>query len=153
MFDVDGVVVVRSRRYGTQHRSFYCRCLTSLRFWPVLAGFGTMICTVKAKIVRNNLVAFCRIFTCIRPKYPRASRGRKGSNRHCQIFSSRQEEAREQAQASSKSQAGVKRRRNDGGPKATLLMQIWLIIVSKRRVARIQIIMVLAEERVISWSS
>ena len=36
MFDVDFVVVVWSRRYGTQHRTFYCRCLTSLRFWPVL---------------------------------------------------------------------------------------------------------------------
>ena len=43
MFDVDVdvvvvvvVVVVWSRSYGTQRRTFYCRCLTSLRFWPVL---------------------------------------------------------------------------------------------------------------------
>ena len=34
--DTDIDVVVWSRRYGTQCRTFYCRCLTSLRFWLVL---------------------------------------------------------------------------------------------------------------------
>ena len=40
----------------------------------VLAGFGTMIWTVKAKIVRNNVVPFCTIFPCIWPKCRTAAR-------------------------------------------------------------------------------
>ena len=50
-------------------------------------------------------------------------------------------------------QPGVKWRHNDGGLEVTTLMQIRPIIASKRWwEATIQIIMVLAEEKVVSWS-